>query len=202
MIGRRFGRLVVLSRAGSKGKNILWKCRCDCGTETEVLTHHLTSLKDGTRSCGCLKKELRQQDMIECKICHIPKPKSSDFYRKSSGQTVNNICKSCHGPILNEAKKQRNKRDRQAALRAYGGEKPVCACRNCKESHYEFLTIDHINGGGSQHRREVVKGSGDMYRWLRNNNYPPGFRVLCWNCNLAIALYGKCPHERERNART
>jgi hypothetical protein len=33
----------------------MYRCRCDCGKETTVLTH---SLKKGlTRSCGCLRRE-------------------------------------------------------------------------------------------------------------------------------------------------
>lgn len=31
--------------------------------------------------------------------------------------------------------------------------------------------------------------------WLRRNNYPNGFQVLCHNCNMAKGFYGKCPHQ-------
>ena len=54
-------------------------------------------------------------------------------------------------------------------------------CVNCWESHYEFLEIDHINGGGNEHKRTIKETSLPV--WLRNNNYPPGFQVLCSNCN-------------------
>jgi hypothetical protein len=33
--------------------------------------------------------------------------------------------------------------------------------------------IDHIDGEGNQHR-ETVK---HMYRWLKQQGYPPGFRI-------------------------
>jgi hypothetical protein len=36
-----------------------------------------------------------------------------------------------------------------------------------------------------------------LYLWLKRNNYPTGFRVLCHNCNLAIGFYGYCPHHRQ-----
>ncbi len=29
-----------------------------------------------------------------------------------------------------------------------------------------------------------------------DEGYPTGFRVLCHNCNCALAYYGSCPHER------
>jgi hypothetical protein len=34
---------------------------------------------------------------------------------------------------------------------------------------------------------------------MRDQGYPPGFRVLCHNCNMAIGLFGVCPHERGRD---
>lgn len=62
---------------------------------------------------------------------------------------------------------------------------------------YEFLAIDHEDGGGNEHRRQITGGrAGDaMVRWLILNDFPPGFRVLCHNCNQAIGYYGYCPHE-------
>lgn len=75
---------------------------------------------------------------------------------------------------------------------AYGG--AVCAC--CQEDNYEFLTIDHIDGSGAKHRRAIKKmpGGSDIYFWLKKHNFPPGFRVLCMNCNFALGYHGYCPH--------
>jgi hypothetical protein len=72
----------------------------------------------------------------------------------------------------------------------YGGK---CAC--CGEAEFEFLVIDHVNGGGTQHRLEVGSGS-HFITWLLDNGLPEGFRVLCHNCNGALGHYGYCPHER------
>lgn len=83
-----------------------------------------------------------------------------------------------------------------ATFNAYGG--AVCSC--CKEKHLEFLTIDHIAGGGTVHRRELAaKGFGwgnSMYRWLKAEGYPSGYRVLCMNCNFAHGKFGYCPHKK------
>lgn len=79
---------------------------------------------------------------------------------------------------------------KQDALDAYGGK---CAC--CGENHYEFMAIDHINGGGKQHRKEVGQGL-QLYRWLKRQGYPKkGFRVLCHNCNMSEGIFGYCPHK-------
>jgi hypothetical protein len=55
-IGLRFGKLVVVSRAGvGKNKKVLWKCVCDCGKETIAVSGSLVT--GNTSSCGCLFKE-------------------------------------------------------------------------------------------------------------------------------------------------
>ncbi len=52
--GQRFGRLTVIERSGSRGEKPLWKCQCDCGNITYVISYSLTS--GATRSCGCIRK--------------------------------------------------------------------------------------------------------------------------------------------------
>lgn len=56
LIGCRFGRLVVLERAGStKHKKALWRCICDCGNEKIACGSKM--LKGETKSCGCILRE-------------------------------------------------------------------------------------------------------------------------------------------------
>ena len=31
--------------------------------------------------------------------------------------------------------------------------------------------------------------------WIKKNNFPKGFQILCHNCNQTKGYYGKCPHE-------
>lgn len=52
LTGRRFGKLVVISKTDRRNHtDRYWLCRCDCGTEKEVLGR---SLRQGaTQSCGC-----------------------------------------------------------------------------------------------------------------------------------------------------
>lgn len=51
-IGQRFGILTVIACAGTdKHQKRLWRCICDCGSETLVDTGRLNAGK--TRSCGC-----------------------------------------------------------------------------------------------------------------------------------------------------
>lgn len=56
LTGQRFGRLVVLERAGSSAKQeARWLCLCDCGRKTLVTGSNLRS--GHTNSCGCLSAE-------------------------------------------------------------------------------------------------------------------------------------------------
>lgn len=55
LVGKRFGRLLVVEKADSKKSHARWRCLCDCGKECIV---YGSSLKSGnTTSCGCYKTE-------------------------------------------------------------------------------------------------------------------------------------------------
>jgi hypothetical protein len=63
MVGRRFGRLVVLSQAGrSNAGYIKWLCRCDCGKLSSVDGGNLRAGKQ--ISCGCYNNENRGKAKI------------------------------------------------------------------------------------------------------------------------------------------
>jgi hypothetical protein len=98
----------------------------------------------------------------------------------------------CRAAALKDQRDAVRKAQRLEALRAYsGGGEPACAC--CGESILLFLALDHVNGGGYQQHREL--GGGGFYSWLRKNNYPEGFQLLCHNCNFGRQLNGGvCPH--------
>ena len=54
LTGQKFNKLTVISKNGkSSSGDILWKCRCDCGNEINVISTHLKS--NNTKSCGCIK---------------------------------------------------------------------------------------------------------------------------------------------------
>lgn len=56
LVGRRFGRLTVVSRAKTTtNKNTVWLCVCRCGQKRKVGRPNL--VQRHTRSCGCLQSE-------------------------------------------------------------------------------------------------------------------------------------------------
>ena len=66
---------------------------------------------------------------------------------------------------------------KKECLDYYGG-----YCSHCGISDYRVLEIDHINNDGAEHRRRDKKAR-NLFRWLRNNNFPPEFQILCANCH-------------------
>lgn len=69
MIGRRFGRLVVESRAGSTvDGRFSWNCVCDCGTRKVVCGESLR--KGATQPCRCLLREVARERAAIYKRTH------------------------------------------------------------------------------------------------------------------------------------
>ena len=54
LIGRKFGKLTVISQEPSKNGHAMWKCKCECGG---IIVKDTTSLKNGGeyQGCGCVK---------------------------------------------------------------------------------------------------------------------------------------------------
>lgn len=93
--------------------------------------------------------------------------------------------------------KSYHRRLRQQCIDAYGGQ---CEC--CGTTQTAFLAIDHINGRGAAHRREIGGSGRNLYAWLKREGFPPGFRVLCHNCNFATYWEGQCPCQKTPNWKT
>ena len=93
---------------------------------------------------------------------------------------------------VNAGNLDRRKQVRHRVYMAYGGYR--CAC--CGETEPKFLSIDHINNDGAEHKRMHRLHTGEqMYRWLIRNKFPKGFQILCMNCNWGKrGNDGVCPH--------
>lgn len=55
LTGQRFGRLVVIERAGTDGSYPTWLCKCDCGNS--IITRGCHLRRGDTQSCGCIHTE-------------------------------------------------------------------------------------------------------------------------------------------------
>jgi len=96
--------------------------------------------------------------------------------------------------VIEKRLKFDNRDPRQKVLMFYTNGTMKCQCPKCDITNSYFLTIDHINGDGAKHRRLLKRNS--IYRWLISNNFPKGFQVLCFNCNMTKGANRTCGHFR------
>ena len=151
----------------------------------------------------------------QCSMCCEVWPPASFYPDKSKKDGLSSRCRKCQkrasaeryaaDPETAKAKmaewQRDNKevrasyrwRDKLALIKAYGGQ---CVC--CHESAPEFLTIDHVGGWGKNHRRDSGYGY-NMVSFLKKAGYPQDgtFRLLCFNCNCSLGIFGRCPHEED-----
>jgi hypothetical protein len=172
------------------GKPLETGTRCEkCKAEAKVSRQKGIAKKKAAGICvqgGC-----HNPVKVGCTLCqeHIDKLSavSSEHYRRRKEAGT---CCFCKDPPLpdktmcarhTEMYKDYRFQTRMEALNAYGG--PVCV--GCGNDNVDILEIDHIAGGGNEHRRDIGIASGgySFYLWLKREGFPPGFRVLCPTCN-------------------
>jgi len=146
----------------------------------------------------------RQHTCIECaKRIHAERMRKArannpDLYKKHQAEH-----RKRHPERVRRQRRESGERLRNMVFEAYGGF--TCAC--CGETCKSMLTIDHINEDGNEHRKQLGEGKsyatgrsglGDyLYRDLRDRNFPDGFQVLCYNCNISKHRLGRCEHAIE-----
>lgn len=81
---------------------------------------------------------------------------------------------------------------KEKVLRGYGHR---CVCCGIRE--YEFLSIDHKFNDGAKDRKRSRMSSLAFYRRLIRERFPRRYQCMCYNCNLALAFFGCCPHRPE-----
>lgn len=165
-----------------------------------------------------------QISVRKCKKCGVDKPFPDGFWKHDKG--YRHECKDCMRSRMRtwehahpEKKREKSRTDyhrvrndpqlwerrlaqsrvnsggwidkvKQEVYAAYGG--AICAC--CGETEWLFLTIDHVNNDGHVHQKN--ERVTNLYTHLRARNFPPGFQVLCMQCNFGKARNGGiCPHK-------
>ena len=157
-------------------------------TPNQVLTKTCTK-------CGETKHEdhfyMRPQGyrQSQCKTCFIQRTHDNRLKRLDAARA--------HDAAYGKVKRAFIK---EAVFKAYGGWQ--CAC--CGETEQLFLTLDHINNNGAEDRRAIggkqTSAGYVTYRYLYARNFPPGYQVLCSNCQHGKRMNkGICPHQERRN---
>lgn len=75
LVGKRFGKLLVIKELYRKNNKVYWECQCDCGTKHVVRT--TKSLQNSNfASCGC------EHSVGEAAISHLLDKKHIRYYRE------------------------------------------------------------------------------------------------------------------------
>lgn len=149
LIGKKFGRLTVVSDAGTSGGRTYSNCLCDCGNMVVVSNKHLKS--GHTKSCGCYKNEIIGEIGKRTGKVNIGRAQKqaheSNRKHDVSGTRLYRIWLQM---------KQRCYNEKNDAYKYYGG-KGVCVCDEWRNDFSTFeqwantngyrddLTIDRIN---------------------------------------------------------
>lgn len=139
-----------------------------------------------------------------CKRCQVIKS-LDQFYKDNSHKLIEpyrTYCKTCDSKAAHDWKKNNRAKLnsyrcnwylklRKDLLDAYGR---ICSC--CGETHEEFLSLEHIGGGGNQHRKLRINNAS-IYTEIRQQGFPRDrYTLLCMNCNFATRYRKECPHKK------
>jgi hypothetical protein len=164
-----------------------WKCACCGESHNEFLTiDHIA---------GFGRKYVKESKMILVRWLvknKFPPEFQILCYNCNCSNRYKNIKKDIKGNNLRAKKYRYNLR--MKVFNHYGKK---CAC--CGDNNINHLTIDHINGGGTNHRRKIGLNGSSVYFWLIKNNFPEGYQTLCYNCNCSKGHVGYCPHQKYDN---
>ena len=81
-------------------------------------------------------------------------------------------------------KESKRFRDRVKILVLTHYAKGKLACVQCGFNDIRALSIDHMDGGGSNHKKSLGLKSNTFYQWLVANGYPDSYQTLCMNCQF------------------
>ena len=211
LTGQKFGRLTVLDFYGSdKRRESIWRCQCECGNITNVLSSNLR--KGYTKSCGCLQKEkagkntpikdlsnmlfgqltvlyptsqrLNGQVVWHCK-CTCGKEIDVRSYNLISGNTFSCGClKQSHGEYLIEQLLQKNNIQ-------YEKEKTFSSCvfNDTKQlARFDFYVNNQyiIEFDGEQHFNYTQTGWNTKENFIKTKEHDNYKNQWCKENNIPI----------------
>lgn len=132
-----------------------------------------------------------------CKLCASARRKEYYDANPAKKREMSRLYRLANADKIKERARRYGWRLRLVVLNQYSPGGVRCAC--CGETELMFLAIDHVNGGGHKHNVEVAARGQRFAYWLKAHGFPPGYQVLCHNCNMAKGFYGRCPHSGREN---
>lgn len=144
--------------------------------------------RQSNRECYKVHRKERRQKLLQS---WKKNPELKKRYEISHAKTMSKFKKKYN---KNKLQKYYLQRDRIVGLRKIKRQlvklevmsyysKGMPKCNNCGETIIDFLNIDHIKPR-KEHGHPMTFGSEKIYKWLIRKNFPKGFQILCWNCNM------------------
>lgn len=158
-----------------------------------------------------IQKRLFLQNRSICSRCEQEKDLSNFHKSKNQSRGIVSFCKDCNikRDIERKPKKKLNSREyylnhkskikdkynniRNTVIDYYGR---FCVC--CGDNRSEFLTIEHKNRSGKEHRIKY-KNQTAVYKDIIKQGFPKDkFEILCYNCNLSKGVRREdlCYHQK------
>lgn len=163
-------------------------------TEFQKNRCHPDGLENWCRDCKSKASENLRAERKALGLCHCGRS-------PVKGKKTCRVCRSRHNSwkkdnreYANELDKARRHDLKEIVVAHYGHR---CMCPGgCEVTESAFLTVDHIEKNGGEHRKELgIGGGAAFYRWLIENDFPEGYRVLCYNCHFTRGYFTVCAHE-------
>ncbi len=132
-----------------------------------------------------------------CTRCNTFRPISEWSKNNQRKDGLHGVCKVCSRetnrawykthreerlPIARKSAIANRRKLKLEVLTHYGSDLGKPKCVTCGDERLPCLTIDHINGGGAEHRRSL--GTRNICQWLKKKNFPYGYQTLCMNCQF------------------
>jgi hypothetical protein len=188
-------KILVLSHYGPNG--VLQCNRCDCSDLRALTIDHVEG------GGGEHRKELRKNVWFWLKKNEFPEGyQTLCFNHQRIKQFENREFGGGRPKVEGGSERLIRQREAQARFRAnnprvdvqyrqqlkiqvcthygYNGELK-CAWNGCEWTDIRVLSIDHINGGGTEHRKQIGGGGAVLYGWLIEQGFPNGYQTLCMN---------------------
>jgi hypothetical protein len=169
--------------------------------EEKIIKYHKT-LRQKRKNAGlCVRCGGPRTDIrITCNFCAS---RENGYVKNTAANHIaSGRCRCGKNPIENKSVCQicsdySARCLRELKFKVFAGYGDKCSC--CGISEWEFLSIDHVEERGCDERKRLGSKatSGSFYRKIIAENFPPSYRLLCFNCNLSLGFFGYCPHHPE-----
>ena len=159
------------------------KCK-KCGVELTDENQYPSSKRNWLYCCKKCQAKINKENYL--KNYEHSLEQKQEYYKNNKKLFIE--YNKTHKEQIRKGYLRRNKGYKLKVIEHYSN--GTMACANPFGEHkepyttIEVLSIDHINGGGTQER--IIKGYGrsGSYYWLIKAGFPEGFQVLCMNCQF------------------